>query len=420
MARILADLTPLRRHRDFRRLWLGQMVSGLGSQLTIVGVAFQAYLLTRSTLVVGLVSLAQLGPLLVGSLWGGAVADSMDRRRLLLLAQGALAATSAGLAVNATLDRPRLWPLFVLTAVAAAGQGVDWPTRRAAVAMLVPAEELPAALALEQIIFQLAVVVGPAAAGLLISWVGLSVVFWLDVVSFGGAFIAVVLLPPLLPQGRAPGSGLASVGEGLRYLKGQRLLAATYLIDLDAMIFGMPRAVFPALAISAFGGGAGTLGLLYSAPGVGALAGAVLTGWVGRVRHQGRAVVGAVVLWGGAIAGFGVVRVLWIALGLLAVAGAADVVSAVFRGSIQQATVPEHLQGRLSGVYIGVVTGGPRLGDAEAGGAASIGGPRFAVWSGGLACIVGVGFLVWRVPELWRQVAPVGTIAEIAEGGEMA
>jgi MFS family permease len=268
--------------------------------------------------------------------------------------------------------------------------------------MIVPPEDLPAALALQQVVFQMALVAGPAIAGLLIGLIGLGPVYLLDVVSFSAAFIAVILLPRLVPaQGRR--AGLSSVAEGLRYLKGQRLLAATYWIDLDAMVFGMPRAVFPALALGLFHGGAGTVGLLYSAPGAGALVGALLTGWVTSVRHQGRAVVICVLIWGAAITGFAFVPILGLSLALLAVAGAADVVSAVFRNAILQLTVPEHLQGRLSGTYIAVVTGGPRLGDAEAGAAATIGGAQFAVWSGGIACILGVGVLLWRVPQLWTQ-----------------
>jgi MFS family permease len=197
--------------------------------------------------------------------------------------------------------------------------------------------------------------------------------------------------------------GLRSMTEGFRHLKGQRLLSATYWIDLNAMIFGMPRAVFPALGTGLFGGGAGVVGLLYAAPGAGALVGSLFTGWCARVRHQGRAIAACVVVWGTTIALFGVIPVLWIGLGLLALAGAADVVSAVFRQAVQQRTVPEHLQGRLSGTFFAVVAGGPRLGDAETGVAAAIGGPQFAVWSGGLACVAGVGILLWRVPELWRD-----------------
>jgi MFS family permease len=180
-------------------------------------------------------------------------------------------------------------------------------------------------------------------------------------------------------------------------------LSATYWIDLNAMIFGMPRAVFPALGVGLFGGGAGVVGLLYAAPGAGALVGSLFTGWCSRVRHHGRAIATCVVIWGATITAFGVIPVLWIGLSLLALAGAADVVSAVFRQAVQQRTVPEHLQGRLSGTFFAVVAGGPRLGDAETGVAAAIGGPQFAVWSGGLACVVGVGVLLWRVPQLWRD-----------------
>ncbi|MDQ1365528.1 MAG: hypothetical protein QOE57_1570 [Acidimicrobiaceae bacterium] len=406
MKRVLADLTPLRRHRDFRRILAGQALSALGAQATVVGVAYQAYRMTGSTLVVGLISLVQLGPLLAGTLWGGAIADAMDRRRLLLITVAVLTVSSVGLAVNASLHRPHLWPLFVLSAVTAGFQGVHAPTERAATPMIVPAAELPATLALQQIVFQLSIVAGPALAGVLIGTVGLNLVFWLDALTLALTWVITAFLPPLVPEGRTGRAGLASIVEGLRYLKGQRMLSATYLVDLDAMIFGMPRAVFPALALSVYGGGAATLGLLYAAPGVGALSGAVFTGWVSVVRHQGRAVICAVLVWGCAIAAFGLVGVLWVGLILLGVAGAADVVSAVFRGSILQTTVPEHLQGRLAGTYIAVVTGGPRLGDAEAGVAASIGGPQFAVWSGGLACVVGLGAIVWRVPQLWRQTRP--------------
>jgi MFS family permease len=401
--RVLADVTPLRRSANYRRLLAGQALSGLGAQATVVGVAYQAYRLTGSTLVVGLISLAQLVPLLVGTLWGGAVADAMDRRRLLLVAVAVLAAASAGLAVNASLSHPRLWPLFVLSALTACFQGVQAPAERAALPMILPADELPAALALQQIVFQMDIIIGPALAGLLIGTIGLSAVFGLDAILLALTWVTTALLPPLVPHDATRRAGLSSIGEGLRYLRHEAVLSGSYLIDLDAMIFGMPRVVFPALALTVYHGGPATLGLLYAAPGAGALVGAVFTGWVGGVRHQGRAVIVAVAGWGAAIAAFGIVRVLWIGLALLAVAGAADMVSAVFRGAILQTTVPEHLQGRLSGTYMAVVTGGPRLGDAEAGVAAAIGGPQFAVWSGGLGCLLGLGVIAWRVPQLWRQ-----------------
>ncbi len=403
VARFVVDIRPLRKHRHFRRLWAGQVVSGLGSQLTLVAVSFQAYALTRSTLIVGLIGLVQLIPLLAGALWGGALADAMDRKKVLILTQVAMAAGVGGLVINASFSHPRVWPLFICTAANAGFQGVDWPTRRAALPMLVDSDDVTAAIALQTTIQQLALVAGPALAGGLIATIGLSAVYGMDVASFAVALGAVLLLPVLVPIGGGTPMGLRSMAEGFRHLRGQRLLSATYWIDLNAMIFGMPRAVFPALGVGLFGGGAGTVGLLYAAPGAGALLGSLFTGWCSRVHHQGRAIAACVAVWGVTIAVFGVVPVLWIGLVLLGLAGAADVVSAVFRQAVQQRAVPEHLQGRLSGTFFAVVAGGPRLGDAETGVTGAIGGPQFAVWTGGAACVVGVVLLLWRVPELWRD-----------------
>ncbi len=403
MSRLVVDITPLRKYRHFRRLWAGQVVSGLGSQLTLVAVSFEAYALTRSTLIVGLVGVGQLVPLLAGALWGGALADAMDRRRVLVFTQVAMAAGVGGLVVNASMSHPSVWPLFVCTAANAGFQGIDWPARRAALPMLVDAQDVTAAIALQTAIQQLALVAGPALAGVLIASIGLSAVYGIDVGTFSVALLAAVLLPTLVPSGGGTPMGLRSMTEGFRHLRRQRLLSATYWIDLNAMIFGMPRAVFPALGVGLFGGGAGVVGLLYAAPGAGALVGSLVTGWCGRVRHQGRAIAVCVAIWGSTIALFGIVPVLWIGLTLLALAGAADVVSAVFRQAVQQRAVPDHLQGRLSGTFFAVVAGGPRLGDAETGLAAAVGGPQFAVWSGGLACVVGVAVLLGRVPELWRD-----------------
>ena len=375
----------------------------MGSQLTLVAVSFQAYALTRSTLVVGLIGLGQLVPLLAGALWGGTLADAMDRRKVLVLTQVAMATAVGGLVVNASVTHPAVWPLFVCTAAGAGFQGIDWPARRAALPMLVDDQDVTAAIALQTTIQQLALVAGPALAGVLISTIGLGAVFGIDVATFAAALMAALLLPALIPSGGGTPMGLRSMTEGFRHLRQEKLLSATYWIDLNAMIFGMPRAVFPALGVGLFGGGAGVVGLLYAAPGAGALIGSLFTGWCSRVHRQGRAIAACVVVWGATIALFGVIPVLWIGLTLLALAGAADVVSAVFRQAVQQRAVPPHLQGRLSGTFFAVVAGGPRLGDAETGVAAAIGGPQFAVWSGGLACVIGVAVLLWRVPELWRD-----------------
>jgi MFS family permease len=404
VSRIFLDVSPLRGNPHYRRLWAGQVLSGIGSQLTLVAISFQVYAMTHSTLMVGLIGVAQLVPLLAGALMGGTLADAMDRRKVLVVAQVAMGLASGGLVVNATQTHPAVWPLFVCSAAGAAFQGVDWPARRAALPMMVPPDQLTSAIALQTTIQQLALVLGPALGGILIATLGLGSVYGIDVATYGVALAAAALLPALVPSGGGVPMGVRSMADGFRHLKGQKLLSATYFIDLNAMIFGMPRAVFPALGTGLFGGGAGVVGLLYAAPGAGALIGSFVTGWCSRVRHQGRAIAACVVVWGASIGIFGLIPVLWIGLALLAVAGAADVISAVFRQAVQQRTVPEHLQGRLSGTFFAVVAGGPRLGDAETGIAAELGGPQFAVWTGGLACVIGAVVLLWRVPELWRDV----------------
>jgi MFS family permease len=403
--RLLADVTPLRVSRDFRVLFAGSAISYLGRQLTVVAIPFQVFLITRSSLAVGMVGLVTVVPLVALSLAGGAIADAVDRRKLLLVTQILSASTSAGLALNAGSASPRLWPIYVLAALSAGLAGVDLPARNAVIPKLVGRELFPSAAALSQIQYQTGQVVGPALAGLVIGHVSIAAAYWIDVASFAAAVVAVLAIAPQPPEGGGTRASLASIGEGLRYLKGRRLLVSTFLIDIDAMVFGMPRALFPALGTQFFGGGAATVGLLYAAPGAGALVGALTTGWVGRVRRQGWAVIVAVAVWGAAIAGFGLVPWLPLALALLAVAGAADVISAVFRNTILQLSVPDALRGRLSSVHIAVVTGGPQIGDAEAGAVAALTSARTSVVTGGLACILGVLVLVRLVPELARYDA---------------
>jgi MFS family permease len=396
---VLADATPLRASPDFRRLYLGQLVSFVGTQLTLVAVPYQVYRLTGSSLQVGLVSLAEFVPLLLGSLYGGALADSTDRRRLLLYTQVLMAATSAGLAVNAVLPRPALWPIYLLSATAAAVSGIDRPARSAVIPNIVSRDLLPSAYALWQILLQVGGVLGPAVAGLLLAQVGLAGVYGLDVLTFAAAFVAVWRMPSLPPADGGTPRSLASVLEGLRFARRRRELLGVFAIDLDAMVFGLPRALFPAMAVQVFGGGPETYGLLSAAPGAGALLAALTTGWVVHVHRQGLAVLTAVAVWGMAMVGFGLTEWLWLALVLLAVAGAADVVSAVFRNTILQTSTPDSLRGRLSSVQIAVVTGGPRLGDAEAGAMAALAGVRFSVVSGGVLCVLGVLAVAWRLPE---------------------
>jgi predicted MFS family arabinose efflux permease len=402
---VLVDVSPLRRSRDLRCLTVGQLLSTLGAQLTMVAVAYQVYALTRSSLAVGLVSLAQVVPLIAGALLGGSLADAADRRRVLLVAQVLTLLCSAGLAVNADTG-PTLWPLFVLPAVAAGFTATTESGMSAILPNLVHRREVATVNAMFQALFQIGQVAGPAVAGLLLAGAGVRFVYWVDVASIAVAVFATFLISPQPPQSAASHPpGLRSIVTGLRYLRGRPVIQGTYLFDINAMVFGMPRAVFPALATTVFGGGASTLGFLYAAPGAGALIGAVTTGWVHRVRRQGRAVIIAVVVWGAAITCFGLVRWLPAALVLLAVAGWADVVSAVFRNTILQLNVPDALRGRLMGVQMAVVTGGPRIGDAESGAVAAAFSPVTSVITGGLACIGGALLLARLLPAFGRQEA---------------
>ena len=399
---LLVDTGPLWRHQGFRRLWTGQMVAGVGSQLTVVAVGYQTYRLTGSTAMVGLVSLGQLAPLLAGSVLGGPVVDAFDRRKVMLVTQVLLAAGAAGLAVNAMLGHPLLWPMFAFTAESAAFQGVDWAARRSSLRRLVPPADLAASLSLQSAAFQATSVLGPAAAGLIIAHAGFSLVYWLNVASFGVAFITVTRLPALPPESGGQPAGLASLAGGISYLRSSRPLAGAFLIDLGAMVFGMPRALFPALALTVYHGGATTVGYLNAAPGLGALIGSLLTGHIGRVARPGRAVAVCVVGWGAAITGFGLATWLPAALALLVVAGAADVVSSVFRMVIVQQSTPDAMQGRVNSLVFAGIQGGPRLGDAESGMVAAVAGPQFAAWSGGLLSIATAVVTCWAIPQFYR------------------
>jgi MFS family permease len=410
--RLAVDLTPLRRSRDFRLLWLGELVSEAGSQVALVAVFVQVFALTGSAAAVGAVGAVQLLPLAVASLLGGPIIDRYDRRRLLLAAQFGQAGASALLLAGALAGHPPLGLVYVGAGLVAGCQGFSLSTRASMTPNLVPADQLPSALSLNQVGWNACLIAGPALGGVVIDQLGLAWAYGLDVASFGATIAACLLMAPQRPpgteahRGTVLGTGWAALAEGLRYLRGKRVLQATFYVDLVAMIFGMPRALFPVLAATRFGGGPETVGLLFSAVAAGALLGALTSGWVRHVRRQGLAVLWAVVVWGLGIIAFGVSGDrLVLALGCLAVAGAADVVSAVFRGTILQRNVPDDLRGRVTGIHTLVVVGGPRLGDLEAGVVASAFTPTVAVVSGGVACIAGVGVLAAIVPEFARYRA---------------
>ena len=400
-------MSPLRRSRDLRCLVAGQLLSTLGAQLTTVAVPYQVYIMTRSSLDVGLVSLATVLPLIAGALLGGSLADAADRRKILLVAQSLTLLCSAGLAVNADTGRA-LWPLFALPAMAAGFATATQSGLSAILPNLVRRSEVAAVNAMFQALFQIGQVAGPAVAGLLLAGAGVRFVYWMDVATMAAAIAATFLIGPQVPQASASHRpGLRSIVAGFSYLRGRPVIQGAYLIDINATVFGMPRAVFPALALTVFGGGPRTLGFLYAAPGAGALLGAVTTGWIPRVRRQGRAVIAAILVWGAAITCFGLVRWLPAALALLAVAGWADVISAVFRGTIIQLGVPDELRGRMMGMQMAAVVGAPRIGDAETGAVAAAFTPLTSVVSGGLACIAGALVLARLLPAFRRQTAPV-------------
>ena len=411
---LLVDLEPVRRDHDFRLLWLGQMVNSLGRQVTVITLPFELWQLTHSSLSIGLLALVQLVPILVFSLGGGAVADAVDRRRLLIVTQLLLAATSLALVVLAMQPSPPVWALYAVAFVAAGVGAVDGPARSAAIPRLVPRERLPAAIAVNWLSGQTVAVAGPVFAGVIIAVSGVATAFAFDVATFTASLVALLMIAPIPPHPDARRPSLRSIAEGLRFARDRRIIMATLALDLDAMVFGMPSSLFPQLALTVFNTGAAGYGLLNAAPAIGAFVGAALSGWVGRVRRPGRGVVVAVAGWGAAILAFGLLTAVFpLALVCLAFAGGADVVSAVLRNSIVQLATPDRLRGRLSSIYMLVVTSGPRIGDAEAAAVAAVAGPQFSVVSGGVLCLLGLIAVVRFFPQLMAyQSTALGPIAE--------
>ena len=387
------DLTPLRVSRPYRRLLLGDAVSVIGTQVTAVAVMLQVYAITGSAAAVGLVGVSGLVPLIVFGLYGGAIADAFDRRRLVLMTTSGQLALALVLVAQAVAGLEQVWLLYLVVAVQAGLFAVDSPARQAFVPRLLPRHLLPAANALKMVEFNLAVTVGPLLAGVLVARFGYGAAYGLDALTFTVAVLAVRGLPPMAPEGGGRKAGTASVLEGLAFLRTRQVLLMTFVVDLVAMVFAMPRALFPALAEEVFGGGAQTAGLLYSSLAAGALVGALFSGWFGRVHRHGVAVLAAIGAWGASITLFGLTDVLWLGMLCLAAAGTADMVSAVFRTAILQAAAPDEMRGRLGGVFIVVVAGGPRVGDARAGGGAELVGLQGASVAGGLA-VVGVTAVV--------------------------
>jgi MFS family permease len=403
-ARIAVDIRPLRESRDFRRLWFGTGISAIGSQITTVAIPFQVYAETRSTLLVGLLGIAALVPLLVVPIYGGAVADAVDRRRMLLVSDLALLAVTGALVVNALLPSPSVWFLFVAEALGTAAYGFQRPARNALTPRLVRDDQLLAAIAVEDVVFTLARVAGPVMAGVLISVIGLEGAYAIDMATFAASLGAIWLLPPVPPAPDADRPSLKSILDGFRYVRRRRVLLGIFVVDTNAMIFGFPRALFPAFA-EKLGGGAGVLGLLYAATSAGAFVASLTSGWMMTIRRQGLAVCIAAAAWGVAIVLVGFAEAVWFALLFLAVAGAADFVSAILRSNILLTVTPDSMRGRLSGIELAQVAGAPELGNVEAGIVASLTSVRASIVSGGLLTVVGTVGVALAIPAIIRYDA---------------
>jgi MFS family permease len=414
------DLRPLR-VPVYRRIWLGNGVAMLGFQFTAVAVPVEIFDLTRDSFWVGLLGVAGFLPLLVFGLWGGAVADARDRRSVLLVSQAVLWTSMVALLLQSLLDVGSPVLLLALVALQSIGFAVSGAARTASLPRLLPAELVPAASTLNFTTHTAASVVGPLLAGLIFAgWrteVALPIAYSLDALFFTASVWATLRMPSLPPEPDPDGdgtprrAGLASVVDGLRYLGGTPVLLSSFAIDLIAMIFAMPRALFPEIAENRFGGAA-AVGWLYSAIAIGAMLGGLTSGWIGRITRQGRALVAAVVAWGLAIAAAGLARQLWLMVVLLAMAGAADLVSAVLRQSMLLVYVPDRLRGRLQGVNTVVVAGGPRLGDLRAGATAAVFGAGVAMVGGGLAAAALAVLLVVAFPALARYRSAAASDAD--------
>ena len=381
------DVTPLRRHRDFRLLFIGRFVSFFGSMISSVAFPYQVYQLTHNVLVVGLLGLVEFGPMLLFAFVGGALADARDRRAMVLLSEAALLVCSAVLVVNAAIPDPQVWLLFVIAGAWGVLDALQRPSLDAMLPRLVDRDELTAAGALGGLRGTLGQILGPALGGILIAAFGLPLTYGVDTATFVVGLVCLWLMRAVPPPVDAERPSIRRVVEGLRYARSRQELLGTYFVDMIAMFFGMPMALFPAIAQGL--GGPKVLGLLYAAPAVGSFLFSATSGWTNRVHRHGMGVVVAATAWGVAIVGFGLAPSLWAALFFLALAGAADMMSGIFRGVIWNQTIPDSLRGRLASIEMLSWSSGPALGNFEAGVVASIFNVRVSIVSGGVLCVAG-------------------------------
>jgi MFS family permease len=399
------DLTPLKASADFRRLFVGQALSEFGTQITFVAVPLQVYLRTRSTAMVGLLALCETLPLVVLPIVGGAIADAVERRRFLMIAQAIAAVLSLVLAVNSFLPEPRVWVLFAFSFLWASAYSLYSPAFRAWPARLLSPDLYTSALALEVVYYQSAALAGPALAGVLAVKLGFEFAYLLDTVSYLAVIVAVARMHPSPPTAERASVGWSTIVEGLRFLRGKQVLQGTFWIDLNAMIFGLPVALYPAFVLDVLDASPSLVGLLYSAEALGALLVVLASGRAKHVRRQGLVTLVACVCWGAGIVGFGLSPTLWVALVFLMLASASDMVSGLYRDAILKTVTPDEIRGRLEGISLSVVGTGPSIGNGEAGLLASVTGVRFSIVSGGIACILGAGLLALVLPRYRRYDA---------------
>lgn len=406
------DLTPLKTSHDFRLLYIGQFVSHFGSAISYVVLPVQMYQLTKSTLAVGMLGLVEFVPMFVMAFVGGALADYIDRRRLILIAEAAMTICCLMLMVNSYSPQPRVWVLYLISALFAALNGLHRPAMEALTPRLVKPDQLPAVGVLTSFRYNFNFIVGQSLTGVIVVMLGAGVAYAIDAATFLVSLVMLWLMRSVPPPEAAERPGWQTVKEGWRYARRRQELLGTYLIDINAMFFGIPLALIPAIAES-YGGA--SVGLFYAAPPVGALTASLTSGWAGRVHKHGLAVTIAASVWGLGIIGFGLANSLWLALAFLALAGAADMVSGIFRMTMWNQTIPDHLRGRLAGIEMISYLTGPYLGNAEAGLVASIWGLRFSVVSGGVMCVIGSAALALLLPKFIRYDGREGLARKEAE-----
>lgn len=397
----LIDLSILKLNRDFRLLFLGQFISFIGTMVTSVALPYQIYHITQSSLMVGLLSLVQLLPLIVTALIGGVFADRYNRRALLLISEFLLALCCLGLAINSVLETPSIWTIFIVSSIMSAITGLHRPAFDSIAQQIVDPADYKQVGALSSFKFSFCMIIGPAIAGMIIAHFGVMITYLIDFFTFGVSILNIALIHNTpKPEVTEHPSIMTSLKQGIQFAFSRQELMGSYFVDFFAMIFAMPNALLPAIAQQF--GGVKTLGLLYAAPAAGALIISFVSGWTAKVRHDGRAIAIAAALWGVSIIGFGLSSALWWALFFLALSGAFDAVSGIFRSTLWNNTIPTKLRGRLAGIEMISYLSGPRLGDTRAGIVAAGMGIGTALISGGILCIIGVGLCCVALPKFWN------------------